>query len=68
MTARSIYTEDPKDDVTVIERHPSYCHDICDACYNCLRGQKGLCRWDGHGMRQYDRPFEWLEESSGVIQ
>ncbi|AGI47372.1 hypothetical protein TALC_00363 [Thermoplasmatales archaeon BRNA1] len=22
------------------------CHEICDACHNCLRGQKGKCRWD----------------------
>ena len=21
------------------------CHENCDACYNCLKGQKGQCRW-----------------------
>ena len=22
------------------------CHEICDACYNCLQGQKGNCKYN----------------------
>ena len=42
MSTPALYTPGLGDDVTVIERYPSYCYEQCDVCKTCTR----RCHWD----------------------